>query len=59
MAFCLFRGSLLKVEVTPSEATYELPEGPPLALAHHREVVTATVGEPLTLSPLRALALDL
>jgi alpha,alpha-trehalose phosphorylase len=50
LAFRLsFRGSLLKVEVTPAQATYELLDGPPLELAHHGEVVTVTADESLTL----------
>ena len=50
MAFRLsFRGSLLKVEVTPAQATYELLDGPPLELAHHGELITVTADEPVTL----------
>ena len=44
-----FRGSLLKVEVTPTRATYEVLEGPPLAFAHHGKAVTVAAGDPLTL----------
>jgi alpha,alpha-trehalose phosphorylase len=36
----LFRGRRLKVEVTPSAATYVLLEGAPLEIAHHGETVT-------------------
>ena len=44
-----FRGSLLKVEVTAARATYEVLDGPALALSHHGEAVTVSPGEPLTL----------
>ena len=50
LAFRLtFRGSLLKVEVRPGQATYEVLEGPPLELAHHGEAVTVGPGAPVTL----------
>ena len=50
LAFRLtFRGSLLKVEVTAGQATYDVLEGPPLELAHHGEVVTVFPGDVLTL----------
>ena len=41
-----FRGSLLKVEVTAARATYEVLDGPALALSHHGEAVTVSPGEP-------------
>ena len=44
-----FRGSLLRVEVTPAQATYEVLEGPPLALVHHGAPVTVSAGEAVTL----------
>jgi alpha,alpha-trehalose phosphorylase len=50
LAFRLvYRGSLLRVDVTLGRATYEVLEGPALELAHHGEVVTVEPGRPLTL----------
>jgi alpha,alpha-trehalose phosphorylase len=42
-----FRGRLLKVEVTPAGAVYELLEGPALELEHYGETVMVLAGEPL------------
>ncbi|ETK31954.1 glycoside hydrolase family 65 protein [Microbispora sp. ATCC PTA-5024] len=40
LAFRLrYRGRLLRVDVTPGAATYELLDGPPLTLAHHGEEI--------------------
>jgi alpha,alpha-trehalose phosphorylase len=38
----LFRGRRLMVDVTQSEATYTILDGPPLEIAHHREAITVS-----------------
>jgi alpha,alpha-trehalose phosphorylase len=43
-----FRGSLLRVQVTPDQATYTVVDGPPLATSHHGHPVTVS-SEPVTL----------
>src|SRR5439155_13336963 len=44
----MFRGRRLRVEVTATEATYRLLEGPPLKVRHHGEEVMLQVNEPGT-----------
>jgi alpha,alpha-trehalose phosphorylase len=44
----LFRGSRLKVDIRPKEATYEVVSGDPVELTHHGEVLTVAPGEPET-----------
>jgi alpha,alpha-trehalose phosphorylase len=41
----IFRGSLLKVTVTKTEATYTILEGQPLELRHHGETITVMPGQ--------------
>jgi alpha,alpha-trehalose phosphorylase len=41
----LFRGSLLKVTVAKTEATYTIVEGQPLGLSHHGETITVMPGQ--------------
>ncbi len=41
------RGRRLRVEITPTVATYRLQEGDPLELAHHGAVLVVTRGEPV------------
>ena len=43
-----FRGRRVQVEVTPSEAHYELLEGDDLEIAHHGETVTLSKNDPVT-----------
>jgi alpha,alpha-trehalose phosphorylase len=43
-----FRGRLLKVQATKTEATYTLLEGEPLDLAHHCDPFTVTTEAPVT-----------
>jgi alpha,alpha-trehalose phosphorylase len=38
----LFRGRSLKVDVTQTEASYTILDGPPLEIAHHREAITVS-----------------
>jgi alpha,alpha-trehalose phosphorylase len=50
LAFRLsFRGSLLRVDVTPAGSTYEILEGLPLELSHHGDVFTVSPGAPVRL----------
>jgi alpha,alpha-trehalose phosphorylase len=49
LAFGLrFRGRLLKVEATKTEATYRLTEGSPLELAHYGERIRVSRRKPVT-----------
>jgi alpha,alpha-trehalose phosphorylase len=52
----LFRGRLLRVEVTDGEAAYSLLEGEPLEIGHHAERFTLTSGQPVrrTVPPLES-----
>jgi alpha,alpha-trehalose phosphorylase len=55
LAFGLrFRGRLLKVEATKTEATYRLTEGSPLELAHYGERIRVSRRRPVTQPILRA-----
>ena len=48
LAFRLvFRGRRLRVEATPSHATYELVEGEPLEVGHEGESIVLAPGEPV------------
>jgi len=49
------RGCRLRVEITPTTATYDLLAGEPLTLAHHGEELTVTGGRPVK-RPVPALA---
>ncbi|GAA5175582.1 glycosyl hydrolase family 65 protein [Pseudonocardia eucalypti] len=40
-----FRGRQLRVDISPSEASYKLQDGEPLTLRHHGQKVTARVGK--------------
>ena len=44
----LFRGRLIRVVATQSDATYELLEGEPVELAHHGAVLVVSRGKPVT-----------
>ncbi|MCL2395018.1 MAG: glycoside hydrolase family 65 protein, partial [Acidimicrobiaceae bacterium] len=44
-----WRGSHLRVEVTPEEATYTCVSGDPIGLIHHGKSVVVTADEPLSL----------
>jgi alpha,alpha-trehalose phosphorylase len=44
----LFRGRSLMVDVTQSEATYTILDGPPLETAHHRQAITVSRKKPVT-----------
>jgi alpha,alpha-trehalose phosphorylase len=44
----LFRGTRLRVEVTKTQATYTVVDGPPLEVGHHGSKVTASSGRPMT-----------
>ncbi|MGN6431243.1 MAG: glycoside hydrolase family 65 protein [Gaiellaceae bacterium] len=44
----LFRGRLLKVEATKSEATYRLDRGNPLEISHWGEAITVSTDAPVT-----------
>jgi alpha,alpha-trehalose phosphorylase len=49
LAFGLrFRGRLLKVEATQTEATYTLSEGKPLELSHYGDAITVSKQKPVT-----------
>jgi alpha,alpha-trehalose phosphorylase len=52
----MFRGSRLRVEVTATEATYRLLDGPPLKVRHHGEEILLSMDEPVTRSipPIKA-----
>ncbi len=50
----LIRGKLLRVEVTPKEATYVLAQGTSCQVAHYDELMSLTPGTPQT-RPLRPL----
>ncbi|MBO0748013.1 MAG: hypothetical protein J2O47_06675, partial [Acidimicrobiaceae bacterium] len=41
-----WRGSHLRVEVTPEEATYTCVSGDPIGLVHHGKSVVVSAGEP-------------
>ena len=43
-----FRGTCLRVEVRPREATYDVVSGDPLPTSHHGEEITVTAGTPVT-----------
>src|SRR5262249_18349957 len=43
-----FRGSRLRVEVTPIEATYRLLDGPELSIRHYGESLTLAVDVPIS-----------
>ena len=43
-----FRGRRVQVEVTPSEAHYELQGGDDLEIAHHGETLTLSKNDPVT-----------
>ena len=45
-----YRRRVLLVEVTPTQATYSVLQGPSLSLAHHGRAVSVGMGRPLTLS---------
>jgi len=44
-----WRGTHLRVDVTPEEATYTCVSGDPVSLVHHGKSVVVSVDEPLTL----------
>jgi alpha,alpha-trehalose phosphorylase len=44
----LFRGRRLMVDVTQTEATYTILDGPPLEIAHHREEIEVSREESVT-----------
>ncbi|MGO8950900.1 MAG: glycoside hydrolase family 65 protein [Ktedonobacterales bacterium] len=44
----VFQSSRLRVEVTPSEATYRLLEGSSLTVRHHGEEIAVTADQPIT-----------
>jgi alpha,alpha-trehalose phosphorylase len=44
----LFRGRLIEVETTPTQATYRLLEGDPLNIRHHGAALTVAVDHPVT-----------
>jgi alpha,alpha-trehalose phosphorylase len=44
-----YRGTHLRVQVTPVEATYTCVSGNPISLVHHGKTVVVSEGEPLTL----------
>ena len=44
----LYRGSLLRVDVDPDAARYEVLDGQPLELVHHGDALTVARGEPET-----------
>ena len=47
LAFTLFiRGRRLRVEITPSEATYALADDGPLQIWHHRQAMSLSAGKP-------------
>ena len=52
----LFRGCRLRVEVTPTEATYRLLEGSPLSVRHHGEEILLSVDRAVSrpIPPLKA-----
>jgi alpha,alpha-trehalose phosphorylase len=43
-----WRGSMLRVEITPDQATYTLEHGDPIEFTHWGEKLTAEVGQPIT-----------
>jgi alpha,alpha-trehalose phosphorylase len=53
----LFRGRRLEVEISRDTATYTLLDGPPLAIAHHGDVIeleaATTVARPIPAPPRR------
>ncbi|WP_245607175.1 glycoside hydrolase family 65 protein [Pseudonocardia spinosispora] len=44
----IWRGRLLRVEITQDSATYELAEGEPLTTRHHGEEITVEAGKAIT-----------
>jgi alpha,alpha-trehalose phosphorylase len=44
----MFRGCRLRVEVTATEATYRLLDGPPLKVRHHGEEILLQVDRPVS-----------
>lgn len=44
-----FAGAALPWRTTHGQTRYSLRQGPPLAIAHHNEPITVTVGQPLSL----------
>jgi alpha,alpha-trehalose phosphorylase len=44
----LFRGRRLKVDVTQTEATYTILDGPPLEIAHHGQAITVSGAKSVT-----------
>jgi alpha,alpha-trehalose phosphorylase len=43
-----WRGCMLRVEITPDQATYTLDHGEPIAFSHWGEDLTAEAGKPIT-----------